>query len=53
MNEPLAVDDTKSMQAELNRLKAELRRNTEENDILKTGRRLLCTEVRVKHADIR
>ncbi len=32
---PVAIDDMKSMQAELNRLKAELRRTTEERDILK------------------
>jgi transposase len=35
VNEPVAIDDMKSMQAELNRLKAELRRTTEERDILK------------------
>jgi len=34
-NEPVAIYDMKSMQAELNRLKAELRRTTEERDILK------------------
>jgi transposase len=34
-NEPVAIDEMKSMQAELNRLKAELRRTTEERDILK------------------
>ena len=34
-NKPVAIDDMKSMQAELNRLKAELRRTTEERDILK------------------
>jgi transposase len=34
-NDPVAIDDMKSMQAELNRLKAELRRTTEERDILK------------------
>ena len=34
-NEPVAIDDMKSMQVELNRLKAELRRTTEERDILK------------------
>ena len=34
-NEPFAIDDMKSMQTELNRLKAELRRTTEERDILK------------------
>ena len=34
-NQPVAIDDMKSMQAELNRLKAELRRTTEERDILK------------------
>ena len=34
-NVPVAIDDMKSMQAELNRLKAELRRTTEERDILK------------------
>ena len=28
-NEPVAIDDMKSMQAELNRLKAELRRTTD------------------------
>jgi transposase len=35
VNKPVAIDDMKSMQAELNRLKAELRRTTEERDILK------------------
>ncbi len=34
-NQPFAIDDMKSMQAELNRLKAELRRTTEVCDILK------------------
>ena len=34
-NQPVAIDDMKSMQAELNRLMAELRRTTEERDILK------------------
>ncbi len=34
-NEPVGIDDMKSMQAELNRLKAELGRTTEERDILK------------------
>ena len=34
-NEPVAIDDIKSMQAELNRVKAELRRTTQERDILK------------------
>ena len=34
-NQPVAIDDMKSMQAELNRLKAELRRTKEERDILK------------------
>ena len=34
-NQPVAIDDMKSMQAELNRLKTELRRTTEERDILK------------------
>ena len=49
-NEPVAIDDMKSMQAELNRLKAELRRTTEERDILKkaalssTGRCNTCCE---------
>jgi transposase len=33
--EPVAIDDMKSMQSELSRLKAELRRTTEERDILK------------------
>jgi len=33
--EPVAIYDMKSMQAELNRLKAELRRTTGECDILK------------------
>jgi transposase len=33
-NEPVAINDMKSMQAELIRLKAELRRTTEERDIL-------------------
>ncbi len=35
VNEPVAIDDMKSMQAELNGLKAELQRTTEERDILK------------------
>lgn len=34
-NKPVAIDDMKSMQAEVTRLKAELRRTTEERDILK------------------
>ena len=34
-NEPVAIEDLKSMQIEINRLKAELRRTTEERDILK------------------
>ena len=34
-NEPVAIDGIKSIQAELTRLKAELRRTTEERDILK------------------
>ncbi|MFY9127304.1 MAG: IS3 family transposase [Limnohabitans sp.] len=51
-NKPVAIDDMKSMQAELNRLKAELRRTTEERDNLKKGRRVLCKTVRVKYAFI-
>ena len=49
-NQPVAIDDMKSMQAELNRLKAELRRTTEERDILKRPPRTLPnsqSEVRV------
>jgi hypothetical protein len=49
-NEPVAIDDMKSMQAELNRLKAELRRTTEERGILKRPPRTLTnipSEVRV------
>ena len=49
-NEPVAIDDMKSMQEELNRLKAELRRTTEERDILKRPPRTLPSspsEVRV------
>ena len=34
-DEPLAASDLKAMQAEVTRLKAELRRTTEERDILK------------------
>ena len=34
-DEQVAIDDMKSMQAELSRLKAEIRRTTEERDILK------------------
>ena len=34
-NESVAIDDMKSIQAELNGLKAELQRTTEERDILK------------------
>jgi putative transposase len=52
-NEPVAIDDMKSMHAELNRLKAELRRTTEERDILKKGRRVLCQTIRVKYAFIK
>jgi len=50
-NEPVAIYDMKSLQAEFNRLKAELRRTTEERDILKS-RRVLCQTVRVKYAFI-
>ena len=38
---------------ELRRLKSELRRVTEERDILKKGRGVLCQAVRVKYAFIR
>jgi putative transposase len=41
------------MQAEVAKLKAELRRTTEERDILKKGRRVLCQAVWVKYAFIR
>lgn len=41
-----------SQQAEIRRLKAELRRVTDERDILK-GRRVLCQAVRVRYAFIR
>jgi putative transposase len=43
------VDD----QVEIAKLKAELRRVTEERDILKKGRRILCQRPRVKYAFIR
>ncbi|WP_257999851.1 IS3 family transposase [Pseudomonas aeruginosa] len=43
------VDD---QQAELRRLRAELKRVTEERDILKKGRRVLCQGVRLKYAVI-
>lgn len=43
------VDD---QQAEMKRLKAELKRVTEERDISK-GRRVLCQDVRVRYAFIR
>ena len=43
-NEPVAIDDMKSMQAELNRLKAELRRTTEERDILKKAAAYFATQ---------
>lgn len=39
-----------SQAEELRRLKAELRRVTEERDILKNGRRVLCQAVRVRYA---
>ncbi|HEC1605889.1 IS3 family transposase [Pseudomonas aeruginosa] len=39
-------------QAELRRLRAELKRVTEERDILKKGRRVLCQGVRLKYAFI-
>ncbi|WP_413688717.1 IS3 family transposase [Pseudomonas aeruginosa] len=39
--------------AEVRRLKAELRRVTEERDILKKGRRVLCQGVRAKYAFMR
>ncbi|HDS1366529.1 TPA: IS3 family transposase [Stenotrophomonas maltophilia] len=39
--------------AEIRRLKAELRRVTEERDILKKGRRVLCQGVRAKYAFMR
>ncbi|MEN3033303.1 IS3 family transposase, partial [Chromobacterium amazonense] len=40
-------------QAEIRRLKAELKRVTEERDIPKKGRRILCQGVRVRYAFIR
>jgi transposase len=40
-NEPVAIDDMKSMQVELNHLKAELRRTPEERNILKRPPRTL------------
>ncbi|MCR6687027.1 IS3 family transposase [Pseudoxanthomonas sp.] len=42
-----------SESAEIRRLKAELRRVTEERDILKKGRRVLCQGVRAKYAFMR
>ncbi|MCR3984537.1 IS3 family transposase [Aeromonas caviae] len=42
-----------SQQAEIRRLKAELRRVTDERDNLKKGRRVLCQAVRVRYAFIR
>ncbi len=44
--------DDSSQQAEIRRLKAELRRVTDERDILKKGRRVLCQAVRVRYAFI-
>ncbi|WP_097115643.1 MULTISPECIES: IS3 family transposase [unclassified Pseudomonas] len=40
-------------QAELRKLRAELKRVTEERDILKKGRRVLCQGVRLKYAFIK
>ncbi|WP_341675998.1 IS3 family transposase [Niveibacterium sp. SC-1] len=50
-----AVERTKADadSAEIRRLKNELKRVTEERDILKKGRRVLCQAVRVKYAFIR
>jgi transposase len=47
-DEPVASGDVKAMQAEMAKLKAELRRTTEERDILKIVSRVLCQTVRVK-----
>lgn len=47
------IEDVKALQAEMTKLKAELRRTTEERDILKKGRRILCQSVRVKYAFIK
>jgi putative transposase len=46
-------DDLKALQAEMTKLKAEFRRTTEERDILKKGRRVLCQSIRVKYAFIK
>ncbi|NVD74071.1 IS3 family transposase [Duganella sp. BJB1802] len=45
--ERLATD---AQAAEMKRLKAELKRVTEERDIFKKGRRVLCQDVRVRYA---
>ncbi|WP_277540856.1 IS3 family transposase [Polynucleobacter sphagniphilus] len=47
------IEDVKALQAEMAKLKAELRRTTEERDIPKKGRRVLCQSVRVKYAFIK
>lgn len=46
---PAAIDQA----SELRRVKSELRRVTEERDILKKGRGVLCQAVRVKYAFMR
>ena len=40
------IEDVKALQAEMTKLKAELRRTTEERDHPKKGRRVLCQSVR-------
>ena len=42
------VGDMRAMQAEVDKLKAKLRRIAEERDILKKGQSVLCKTVRVK-----
>ncbi|WP_139798934.1 IS3 family transposase [Andreprevotia lacus] len=53
--DPKRTKSTESadQQGEIRRLKAELKRVTEERDILKKGRRILCQGVRVRYAFIR
>jgi transposase-like protein len=43
-----SLEDLRAVQAEVVKLNAELRRNTEDRDILKI-RSVLCEEVRVKY----
>jgi len=46
----LGSGETANLRGEVSRLKAELKRTSEERDILKKGRNVLCQAVRVKYA---